>query len=141
MARIRSHHHGQRKLHHQRINREECWLLVLRRTRAWTRLSRDYIASWIMPEGLNPTRRYKWFRPRQANRGYTPLVTPTNHLTAYLYNQGTGAQVLVVRQVYWTLTGTALMGFVSGNAGSSQTTLGPMVGFESVRASQIYYQD
>lgn len=48
-------------------------------------------------EGENPTRKYKWFRPRQAVRGSIPLVNSVNFATAGLYNDSNGAQYLAVR--------------------------------------------
>lgn len=52
-------------------------------------------------EGENPTRRYKWFRPRQAAWGYCPVqATPTNWGTVALYNNSPGTEYLVLRLFY-----------------------------------------
>jgi hypothetical protein len=48
-------------------------------------------------EGDNPTRRYKWFRPRQAAWGFAQISAPTNFGTVSLYNNSGGAQYLVLR--------------------------------------------
>ena len=52
-------------------------------------------------EGLNPTRRYRWFRPRQAARG---AVNFTSGVGAYndvgLQNNSTAAKILVVREFF-----------------------------------------
>ena len=50
-------------------------------------------------EGENPTRRYKWFRPRQAVTGSFSTPTPTNWATIWLYNDSTAGQVMVIRNV------------------------------------------
>lgn len=47
--------------------------------------------------GLNPTRRYKWSRPRQTHRAYGQQTNNTNKGTISLYNDSTGPQILVVR--------------------------------------------
>jgi len=54
-----------------------------------------------MADFENPTRKYKYFRPRQAFRG-TANLTPTNLPSFALYHTGLNATVLIVR--YWELT-------------------------------------
>ncbi|HEY2108236.1 MAG TPA: hypothetical protein VGH29_20725 [Candidatus Binataceae bacterium] len=49
-----------------------------------------------MAEFENPTRRYKWFRPRQAARGYG-FIGATNTPIVSLFNDSTGPELLVVR--------------------------------------------
>jgi hypothetical protein len=63
-------------------------------------------------EGQNPTRRYKWFRPRQAARG-TENAGATNYATVRLYNDSTGPVILVVREVVW-LTGAGTLSIAMG---------------------------
>ena len=46
----------------------------------------------------NPTRRYKWFRPRQAARGEIG-ISAVNYATAQLYNDSSGPSILVVRDL------------------------------------------
>ena len=50
-------------------------------------------------EGDTGTRRYKWFRPRQAARGGVPTTTASSahFATIGLFNSSTGPTVLVVR--------------------------------------------
>lgn len=50
-----------------------------------------------MAEGDQGTRRYKWFRPREAVRGFGNQSSNTNNANVSLYNNSTGAQLLVVR--------------------------------------------
>jgi len=52
-------------------------------------------------DGDPGTRRYKWFRPRQAVRGSTQDQTANNYWTGALYNNSTGPSVLVVRDLRW----------------------------------------
>ena len=59
-------------------------------------------------EGENPTRRYKWFRPRQAMRGYI-TVSPNNDGTLSLFNNSSGTHLLVVRALS--------MGWIGGTNG------------------------
>lgn len=56
-----------------------------------------------MSEGLNPTRRYKWFRPRQAAWLFGSFTATVNLSDIVLYNNSTGAQVIVVRDIYLIL--------------------------------------
>ncbi|SRR5712691_5139551 len=48
-------------------------------------------------EGENPTRRYKWFRPRQAAYGFGVISSPTNFGTIWLFNDSPGQFYLAVR--------------------------------------------
>ncbi|SRR6266446_2939105 len=51
-------------------------------------------------EGENPTRRYKWFRPRQAARGYgAPTQASPNTQSVSLYNNARVTHALVVRAI------------------------------------------
>jgi hypothetical protein len=54
---------------------------------------------------IQPRRKYRDFRPRQAMRGFKATGVPTNLATIGLYNNSTGPLVLVVRDVQ--LSGTA----------------------------------
>lgn len=59
-------------------------------------------------EGENPTRRYKWFRPRQAAWAYTPTQSaPVNFGAIALYNNSSGVHLLVVRNFYNNLDSTS----------------------------------
>lgn len=58
-----------------------------------------------MDDFSNPARRYRSFRPRQALRGFKASGVPTNLATIGLYNNSTGPQVIMVRDVQ--LSGTA----------------------------------
>jgi hypothetical protein len=51
-------------------------------------------------EGENPTRRYKWFRPRQAARGYADSGVTANFGTVSLFNDSLGSHYLVVRSFF-----------------------------------------
>lgn len=55
-------------------------------------------------EGENPTRRYKWFRPRQAAQTGGG-ITPTNFGAVGLFNDSIGDRVLVVRSIRATSDG------------------------------------
>lgn len=53
-----------------------------------------------MAEGENPTRRYKWFRPRQAAAGSaTDTSTGGDEVAISLFNNSTGPYFLVVRSI------------------------------------------
>jgi hypothetical protein len=73
-------------------------------------------------EFYNPKRRWKDFRPRQASRGFKTTGVPTNLATISLFNNSTGAELLVVRDM--TISGTAsdqvAVSNVGGQVGSSQ---------------------
>jgi hypothetical protein len=78
-------------------------------------------------EGLNPTRRYKWFRPRQAARGFISNYNTSHDPAAGVLNNSTNAQLLVVRAVIATPapTGGADFGlfYVQGNPGTAGGTV------------------
>ena len=82
-----------------------------------------------MAEGLNPTRRYTWFRPRQAARGLKVTGTPVNRATVSIFNSSTGPQYLIVRDI--RIAGTASdsiqASFQNGQIGTSQGLVAPMV--------------
>lgn len=52
-----------------------------------------------------PKRRYKEFRPRQGARGMKQTTVPTNLATVGVFNNTTGAQYIVIRDI--TANGTA----------------------------------
>ena len=78
-----------------------------------------------MAEGDPGTRRYKWFRPRQAARGGVPATTAGSgkFATISLYNSSTGPRVLVIRD--WSISST--VGHVHG-AGYNQGRLSGTAG-------------
>lgn len=80
-------------------------------------------------EIFNPKRRYKEFRPRQALRGMKVTGTPTNLATVGLFNNSSGPQLLVVRDL--TINGpasdTVNISNVVGQIGSSQGLVHAMV--------------
>jgi hypothetical protein len=73
-------------------------------------------------EGINPSRRYKWFRPRQAVRGHSDFTSGVNRYNIQgVQNNSNGSHVLVVRD--WIIMAAA----VGGGAGgwyASQTSPG-----------------
>jgi hypothetical protein len=95
-------------------------------------------------EGENPTRRYKWFRPRQAANGYAPLVAPTNYGTAGLFNNSTGAQYLAVRAFHCGgSTGAQLWSWLPGlpSGATVQTTSQPALANVARLPGQIWTLD
>lgn len=85
-------------------------------------------------EGENPTRRYRWFRPRQAVRGYGESTTQLHYTTMSLYNDSTAAELLVVR--HYTVQGVqdsqfqigVVQGALGSPAGGQTGAPGPFVG-------------
>jgi hypothetical protein len=95
-------------------------------------------------EGLNPTRRYKWFRPRQAIRGSIVSPTPTNWGTLWLFNDTTGSQYIVLRDVAPRVDASSanFYFFRQGKAGTIQTGhLYPYVASTAKRAGIFYFSD
>lgn len=94
-----------------------------------------------MDEPIRQDRRYKWFRPRQAALGFAN-PSGTGPLAAALYNNSTGAQLIVIRSVQWGEGG----GFAGGFAmqlihGTNGTLVGPGVPFitgDNIPAGRIY---
>jgi|SRR6266481_1263959 len=94
-------------------------------------------------EGENPTRRYKWFRPRQAARGAIQLSGPANHATLSLFNDSKSTDVLVVRQFLVSggsngLVAVALMQTAQGSAGGA---IVPVVSGERRLSGALYSLD
>ena len=94
-------------------------------------------------EGENPTRRYKWFRPRQAMEGaLAPQATATNFATVSLYNDSRVSHYLVVRSLGLQLNGnfpTKIMH--QGTLGSHLGTEAPLIPAEARLPGLIYYGD
>lgn len=76
-----------------------------------------------MNDGLNPTRRYKWFRPRQAARIIGSETVFNNTGEVLLYNNSTGAQLIVVRDIAFIGVGgnEITCATIQGNLGTLQT--------------------
>ena len=94
-------------------------------------------------EGENPTRRYKWFRPRQAAAG-TATVAATNYATGLLYNAGRGAFLLALRDFLITPSAAnnfsvgAIQGLPTGAGAGTQQQL---VATEALSAGLVYSVD
>lgn len=94
-------------------------------------------------EGENPTRRYKWFRPRQAARGFA-IVQPTNYAAVGLFNNSTGPQYLVVRAMrIYDDTGVLFAQDYNlrGHLTSISQTSIPIVSSTPQIPGQVYYDD
>ncbi len=81
-------------------------------------------------EGENPTRRYKWFRPRQAVRGAVSSADAGANTAVYLYNDSTATQLIVVR--HWVLPGITgatdfEIGYVKGKKGTPAGNVQPLI--------------
>ena len=97
-----------------------------------------------MPEGLQPTRQYKWFRPRQAARFAFTTPVPVHKATLYLFNDSQGPLWIVVREFYGLGTDFIApgLGVVQGKAGTIQNNvIIPVVLGDSILAGQLYYAD
>ena len=83
---------------------------------------------------INPARRYKHFRPRQAARGMKAQAAPTNRATISLFNNSSGPYVLVVRD--FSVNGTAndniVTSYQPGQIGTSQGLVQPLVPGEAI---------
>jgi len=96
-------------------------------------------------EGDPGTRRYKWFRPRQAARGGVPLTTATNYATTALYNNSTGSTVLVVRDWQCSQGGdgnyTAQFGYYQGRLTGTNYPATPLFPGDAVPNGLVDYSD
>ena len=93
--------------------------------------------------GENPTRRYKWFRPRQAYRGAITLSGPVNNATLLLNNNSTGPLIIVVRDFLVVTTAAHLIAVAAfnGTLGSSGGTITPMISGEAQGPGVLYSVD
>lgn len=95
-------------------------------------------------EGLNPTRRYKWFRPRQAMTGAINSTNPQNGFISGLYNPSR-THYLVVRSVLMQASGSAgnLAGlaYVKGNPGTVGGNTSPLIPGDFPVIGQMWAQD
>jgi hypothetical protein len=75
-----------------------------------------------MDEFLNPARKYKSFRPRQAVRALKATGTPTNNATVGLFNNSTGPYILVVRDltILGTVSDVIAASYADAQIGTSQ---------------------
>jgi hypothetical protein len=93
----------------------------------------------------NPTRRYKWFRPRQAARGYLLDTSGISHPTGGLYNNSTGAHVLIVRELISTalpsVTGNVGWAYVQGMPGTVGGTVTPLIPMQGALPGQLWSAD
>lgn len=82
-----------------------------------------------MSEGLNPTRRYKWFRPRQAARGRARLAGPINTATVALFNNALGRKVMIVRAMQLGGSGgsNVVTSYQKGSFGGAPGIVQPLV--------------
>jgi hypothetical protein len=90
-------------------------------------------------EGENPTRRYKWFRPRQAVRGSGIISSPTNYGTVSVWNSSTARDLLVIRLIF-IYTGDGFgttAGTVQGQQGTANGVQNPIWPGEAALAGQI----
>ncbi len=95
-------------------------------------------------EGENPTRRYKWFRPRQAARFWNPHENVASaYTTLYLYNNSTGPHVLVVRDIYpfSSNDNVCYFAYERGFSGSVTGTIVSLYPGEALPPGQLYYED
>jgi hypothetical protein len=94
-------------------------------------------------EGVNPARRYKYFRPRQAMVGFGRVATSTNQATVTLYNNSTGSQCLAVRD--WTINGSSgnlsRLSLQPGLIGTPFTTQSPIIPDSATLAGIITFID
>lgn len=79
-----------------------------------------------MDEGLNPTRRYKWFRPRQAAFITGSISGAANNSDVILYNNSRGPQTLVLRDLR-VISGAGSEVFLSMQHGTVGTLLSTAV--------------
>lgn len=94
-------------------------------------------------EGRNPTRRYKWFRPRQAAWGQISLASPTNKATLSLFNDNLGTQYLVVRtfQIQATAAHNISIQHQKGSFGTSGGNISSFVTNDAKKAGALYSLD
>jgi len=91
----------------------------------------------------NPTRRYKWFRPRQAQYGSIQPGTHVNYGQGSLYNDSTGPQLLVVRAINMLSSQGANMFLQAyqGKSGAPGGTVSPFVAGEARLAGALFSLD
>jgi hypothetical protein len=95
-------------------------------------------------EGDPGTRRYKWFRPRQAYRGGVPATTAGLGLfaTISVYNSSTGPTVLVIRD--WSVAATAAItlntGYNQGRLNGTPGGVTPLFPGDRAGAGLVDYQ-
>lgn len=94
-------------------------------------------------EGVNPTRRYRWFRPRQAAWAAASTTSATNRPVVFLYNNSPN-QYIVIRSVLvspaqnGTVNGAIVQG---GNTGTPSNAVVPFIGAEGLPPGQLFVQD
>jgi hypothetical protein len=97
-----------------------------------------------MVEGDPGTRRYKWFRPRQAYRGGAPVTNPGGgkFATISLYNASTGPLVLVVRDLNWGSTSgaAASLGYKQGRLSGTAGVVTPLFPGDHAGAGLVDFQ-
>lgn len=99
---------------------------------------RDLLSEFLRRPG---TRQYKWFRPRQAMRGGYQVASSTNHATWALYNNGTGAQVLMVRSAGATANGEPVIASLQGTNGTHLGTEHHFITGDAPGPGQVFYVD
>jgi len=96
-----------------------------------------------MDEFQNPARKYKWFRPNQAARGFAS-VSATNKATVSLFNNSKGRNFLVVRDVRPWIADASLdlaVSYNNGQVGTSAGTAQPLVPSMPAPAGQVFAID
>ena len=90
-------------------------------------------------EGENPTRRYKFFRPRQAARGYISVSGGSAFPSVYLFNP-TSTHYLVVRDFQPVVGSGSLLYIASvrGKTGTQGGTIHAFVGDTTTPAGQLW---
>ena len=77
-------------------------------------------------------------RPQRCMRGGVLPFTPTNLGTVSLYNNSTGAEVLVIWYVNTNSSDTVLQaGIIQGKQGTAQTTVAPLITGNPIFAGQV----
>lgn len=98
-----------------------------------------------MDDGLNPTRRYKWFRPRQAARGFGHGTAVAHNPAVLLYNNSTAAQYLVLRALQYIQDAGAETGLAfqlhAGVSGTLAMSGVPVIFGQATLPGQIYQYD
>jgi hypothetical protein len=94
-------------------------------------------------EGDNPTRKYKWFRPRQAWYGRAQANGPTNYGTVSLFNDTLGSELIVLRHVAFLNMGNVRIAMFHqpGAQGTFASNGLPLVPGTAKRAGGIYTSD
>jgi len=94
-------------------------------------------------EGENPTRRYKWFRPRQAACAAAANVTTADYGTFFLFNNSQGSHYLVVVDAFLPI-GSAIGARIKksqGFSGSIANPTYPFIAGEATLPGLLYYSD